>query len=382
MNEQRWSTLFVLSIVLSLLLVTGVLPQYTVFVQAQETEETNESSDEEDIEASDFDTESEGVSGTTTEEVVPPEPVVTFDPEQLGIRVGTIPNSNEVIGDFVIGPGKFEAIVEPGRSRTVEVIITNRTGYDRRFNVEVEDAAGSNDGEQSIVLLGDDRGPYSIKDYISAPAWSFDLKHGQRAYLPVTVTVPADAEPGGFYGSVLVTTATLGAEDERAAAAAVTRSPVVQRIGMLMFVTVPGDTIRDGVLRSFSTLPNRTFYESGPINFLITYENTGVVHLNPYGEISIRNMFDEEVGFVELEPWFTMPQSVRLREISWDRPMLYGKYTATINLNRGYDNVVDEKGIVFWVIPWKIIAVGLVGIFIIFFLLRRLFGMFELKRRR
>lgn len=305
----------------------------------------------------------------------------TFDPVELGIPVERIPNASDVVGDFVVGPGKFEAMVTPGKSNTMEMVITNRTGYDRRFNLEVEDVTGSSDGSDSVILLGNDRGPYSIKDYIEFPATSFDLKQGERARLPVTITIPADAEPGGFYGSVLVTTTSLKGEDVPAANGAAVRSPVIQRIGVLFFITVPGDSLYDGGLRDFSIIPDQTWYEKGPINFGVTYENTGAAHVNPYGELRIVNMFGEEVGFRELQPWFVYPKAVRLREISWNRDFLYGRYTATLYLNRGYDDIIDEMSVTFWVIPWKYLVAGIGFLFIILFLFRSFFRRFEFKRK-
>lgn len=306
---------------------------------------------------------------------------VEFDPTKLGIAVESIPNASIVVGDFVVGPGKIETQITPGRTQTFEMTITNRTGIDRRFNIEIEDMTGSADGKDSIILLGDDRGPYSIKDYIQLPATSFDLKQGQRARVPVKIAIPADAEPGGFYGSVLVNTVSIEGENNQVNGSAVARSPIIQRVGVLFFVTVPGEAMYEGELVDFSMVPKKSWIEKGPVNFVITYENTGVVHLNPYGELRITNMFDEEIGFVELEPWFALPKSVRLREITWNRDLLYGKYTATLYLNRGYDDIIDQRSITFWVIPWKFILAGFGVVFICFLLIRSFFRTFEFKRK-
>lgn len=316
-----------------------------------------------------------------TTEQTPAQSATQYDPKAYGITVESIPNSQDVIGDFVVGPGKFEAFMEPGESLTTEILITNRTGVDRRFNIDVEDMQGSSDGQEAMVLLGDDRGPYSIKDYLSFPTRSFDLKHGQRVRLPVTITIPEDAEPGGFYGSALVNTVSIGIENDVESGTAALKSPVIQRIGVLLFITVPGDNIYEGELKNFHIEPHKKWYDGNTFNFVITYENSGTSHVAPYGEISIENMFGEEVGYVELTPWFVLPQSVRLREISWKRDMLYGKYTATLKLNRGYDNIVDEKQITFWVIPWKFITLGFIVLFIVFFLFRSFFKNFEFRRK-
>lgn len=321
------------------------------------------------------------VESATATDMSASSPARSFDPTDFGISVETLPNASDVIGDFVVGPGKFETALQPGESVTTEILISNRTGIDRRFNIEIEDAAGSVDGSDSIVLLGDDRGPYSIKDYIDAPTLSFDLRHGKRARVPVTITVPPDAEPGGLYGSVLINTVSVPIEQEIQAGQAAVRSPIVQRIGVLMFVTVPGDSIYEGGLKDFRIIPEKKWFNDGPFNFLITYENTGLSHLNPYGEIRITNTLGEEVGFVELQPWFALPQSVRIREVTWNRSMLYGKYTATISLNRGYEDIVDELAYSFWVIPWKPVAGGFALVFVLLFLLRSFFKKFEFKRK-
>ena len=50
-----------------------------------------------------------------------------------------------VAGDFVVGPGKSELTIEPGQSKRVEMMVTNRTGDTREFQFEIEDASGSTD---------------------------------------------------------------------------------------------------------------------------------------------------------------------------------------------------------------------------------------------
>jgi hypothetical protein len=283
-------------------------------------------------------------------------------------------------GDFVVGPGKVEVEVKPGQTVVREITLANRISDNRTFELYVEDIAGGVDGA-SIQLLGDERGPYSLRDYISFPGNTLTLALGERARIPISITIPPDAEPGGYYGSVLVTTVrdegTAPTEDAPA-----TRSPIIARLGILFFVTVPGVVERSGALRDLSLIGAPWWYEEGPINFGVTYENTGSVHLNPYGELRVTNMFGEEVGYVQLDPWFVLPKALRTREITWDREFLLGRYTATINVNRGYDDVIDTKTITFWVLPWRIVGGTFLGIFIIFLLIRLFFRTFEFKRKQ
>ncbi len=299
--------------------------------------------------------------------------------QQPAYRLESLP-FDDVVGDFVMSPGKVELEIAPGESKTVEISVANRIGKEQTFSIEIEDIRSSNDPKRSVELLGSQTGPYTIKDYIKIPDLEFPLDHAKRAIIPVTISVPPDAEPGGLYGSVLVKTVTKEANngsDPRT----LPSSAIVSRIGSLFFVSIPGAVERGGILQDFSTRNKQTFFNQGPVNFDVVYENQGSVHLNPYGEIRITNLLGEEVGFVELQPWFVLPGSVRLREISWDREVLFGRYQAEVQLNRGYENIIDTAVVSFWVIPWTFVAGGLLSIFLLYFLIRGFFRTFEFKRK-
>lgn len=318
---------------------------------------------------------STGTSASTTS------PVTLAPASNKGYTTEFISSPSNVIpGDFVVGPGKTELTIEPGTSKTIEMLLTNRTGETREFNLEVEDATGTNDPATPVALLGDERGPYTLKDYIHMPQMRLKLEHNERARIPVTITVPADAEPGGRYGSVLVTTVSKDAVQKDVDGAAPT-SAVISRVGTLFFLTIPGDTKVEGELKSFKTVPNRLIFMHGPINFQLLFENKGDLHLDPYGEIHIKNLFNEEVGFVELDPWFALPKSLRSREVQWNRQLLIGKYTATAVVNRGYDDIRDTESVTFWVMPWKVIAPVFGGLFLIFLFFRFISKNFEFKRK-
>ena len=284
-------------------------------------------------------------------------------PIASGISVTKIGGTTTPVGDYVVGPGRSEVTVKPGESITRMITVTNRMSDTRTFDLSVEDMSGSADGSKNVVLLGDQHGPYSLKDYITFPTTTITLNLNERAEIPVTITMPPNAEPGGYYGAVLVSTVQNSVVENTADAP---RSPIIARIGTLFFITVPGDANVSGSLADFSTTNHQWWYESGPVKLNIAYKNTGSVHLNPYGEIHVTNMLGEEVGFVTLDPWFVLPQSLRLREVTWNRELLLGRYTITTKINRGYDNEVDEKVIHIWVIPWKFLAGTFVAVVALF----------------
>ena len=285
-------------------------------------------------------------------------------------------SSDQVVGDFLVGPGKVELELNPGESKTVNVTLSNRMGTEKTFTVDIEDFVGSETTEQTVVLLGDRRGPYSLQDYLVVPSQEMTVGHAERVVVPITVSVPTDAEPGGRYGTVLFQTKSEPNEDSQQPSAS-----IISRIGVLFFVTVPGDIKYEGSVEKFDTSSSKRIYDSGPVDFEILYRNTGNVHINPYGRISIRNMFGSEVGAVELDPWFAMPQSLRLRQATWDRGWLFGKYKAVLSINKGYDNIVETREIDFYVLPWKPISAAVVIVAIFIFLLTKIFSTFEIKRK-
>jgi hypothetical protein len=268
-----------------------------------------------------------------------------------------IPGGESIVGDFVVGPGKVDVILKPGESKTIELLVTNRTGERRIFNLTTEDMTGSSDAMKPVVLLGDERGPYSLRDYLHVDHPSFELNHNQRARIPVTITIPPDAEPGGRYGSMLVDTVAIEAVTGDSESAT-PQSAIVARIG------------------------KKRLYASGPVPFGIHHTNTGSMHIAPYGELRIHNMFGEEIGFLELEPWFVLPQSERFREVRFDRELLIGRYTATVNINRSYDDIVDTASFSFYVLPWKVLLGAFAILFIVIFGIRTFFRTFEFSRKR
>jgi len=286
--------------------------------------------------------------------------------------------TDQVFSDFVVGPGRFVLEIAPGESKVVQLTVSNRMGSKKRFSFETEDMSGSTDGSQSVTLLGSQEGPYTLRDFIKTPVEFFDLEHSQRVLIPVTVSMPADAEPGGRYGSLLIS---IISDDQELddVDGALPGTKVISRIGTLFFVTTPGEIERKGKLQKFSTIGDRMFFSEGPIDFGVVMENTGSVHITPSGDVRIYNMTGAEVGSVTLPSWFVMPSSLRVREISWNREFLVGKYTAVATIDRGYDNIIDEQSYSFWVIPLKPIGLIFLGLFLFFLLIRFVFSKFEFR---
>jgi len=307
---------------------------------------------------------------------------VVFHGSVLAYEIQDLTNV-ENANDFVLGPDKIETSLDPGGNYTTKLMITNRLGKEMSFKIQLEDFKGSRDPEETTVLLGEEKGPYSLKDYIKPEATEFTLKHGQRMVLPVTISIPQDAEPGGLYGVILVSTNPPRAIGQTEKDQATGQMNIISRLGTLVFVRVNGDVKEDGRLTEIKAgKQNQKFYEQGPITFSLYYENNGNVSVNPYGILEIKNILGKKIDEVEVKPFFAMPDSLRLREVKWNKEMLFGRYTVTAQINRGYENIIDTKSVTIWVIPWKIVAVGIVGLALIIWFLKWIFGHFEFRKKK
>ena len=220
-----------------------------------------------------------------------------------------------VENDFVLAGSKVELWLDPGQSYTKELMVTNRLGKRMDFMIQIEDFEGTKDLENPTKLLGDERGPYSLKEYLKPELMNFSLEHGQRIILPVTVAIPIDAEPGGRYGSVLISANPSTAEGSVEKNNAKGQINLITRLASLFFIGVNGNIYKEAKLSEFKT--SSAFNEKGPINFQLIFENNGRIHLAPYGIIEIYNMMGRKIDELEVDPWFSMPDSLRFREVKW-----------------------------------------------------------------
>lgn len=279
-------------------------------------------------------------------------------------------------GDFIIGPGKTEISIDPGETVTRELTVTNRTGETNTFSIEQEDFTAASGTTDTVELLGDQRGPASLVDLLNPELTEFTLEQGEEIAFQVEVTAPEDAEPGGRYGAVIIS----NAPDEGESGTA----RVTTRLASLFLVRIEGDVEESGQLTDFRMAgPSSVFLDSsGPEQFEILFENTGNVHLTPYGQITVQNMFGQTVKTLPIDAYFALPDSTRYRAIdNSDDGFRIGRYTANLQLNRSYGNNVDYQSVSYWVIPWKILLVALLVIFLISAIVRWFKNTFELKRK-
>jgi len=270
--------------------------------------------------------------------------------------------------DYVVGPGKYYLFMDPGQTVTKNVEITNRFKTETKFKLELEDFRGTTDGASPLELMGLLAGPYSLKDYLHPEVMEFKLQSGDRITVPVTVSIPKDAVPGGLYGSVIVTTSDEPQEAEVPPGKTKGQLPLISRVVVLYFVRVNGPVKEEGSLKDLKTDKKIYWSTNKPIIFNYSFANTGNVYLNPYGDLEIKNLYGSVVDRITVDASYVLPDSIRINNLKWDKGFSMGRYTAKLTLKRGYlgsPDQTDVKTVTFWVIPWIYIVIFLVGLLIL-----------------
>ena len=245
-----------------------------------------------------------------------------------------------ISNDFLLEPAKFEVFLDPGKSTVEYLYVTNRLGRTMSFSISQEDFTGADDGNTGAILTGKTK----IPALVTTPAQSFSLVHGERAKIPVTIAIPKNQKPGELFVAVVISAGSISEEKKSG-------THTVGRAGALFFVRINGEASPKGQLKRFR------FHNKA---FELLFQNDGDIHLNPYGVIEIRNMFNTTVATIPIDPWFVMPGFSRLREIVLSHTRWGGRYTATVLMNRGYANQIDTDTLSFWIMPRVIVFAGVI----------------------
>lgn len=277
-------------------------------------------------------------------------------------------------GTFVVRPSKVEISLAPGEEKTVMVRLSNGTAVPLHVETSFEDIAPQEQNtpvDDPVRLLGGVEGENSLQEFLSVSRSTFDLLSVKEVDVPVRVAVPAGTLPGGRYGSVVFTFAPALPSTKTAQNIA-----VQSRIAVVFYVRVTGTVKEEGKLVKFGLFNDERFAATpnadAPLRFQVVYENTGDVHENPHGAVTIRNMFGTTKAQLLVDPFAVLPGSTRMREINLFTSVFPGYYTATLDLSRGYGEDIDHEEVSFWVLPtMKATGIGLTLLILLGLIIRR-----------
>jgi hypothetical protein len=277
---------------------------------------------------------------------------------------------------FQISPPVSNYSGDHGNTVSGKLKVTNLTNVPLAVHVTKQNFAAK--GEEGEIELVNNADPlYSLAPWFSYTATDFTLPGLGSKTIDYNVAIPGDAEPGGRYGALLVSSVPPRLPSGQSGAA------VQQEIAGVVFMRINGQAKEELSLASFQTghytanskaFSATDFFQYGPVDFLTRIRNTGNVHEKPTGTITIKNMLGMKVGSVALDEHFVIPGAIRRLHNVWpagkQKPFLFGRYTAQLNAKYGGDKTLSASTS-FTVIPWKQVIIVLIILLILFLIVWR-----------
>jgi hypothetical protein len=281
-------------------------------------------------------------------------------------------NDTPALGDFIVGPARVILSMKPGEERTVEIQLTNREGRLAAFDLSTEDFAADDSPEGTPVFYADgEEGPFPASTWIVPQIKRIELAHAERAFIPVTVKVPRDADPGDHQAALMFIRDTKSQP--------IGGFNIVSRVASLFIISVQGDVVKDATVDSlWSRYYFNWFY---PVFLEMTAHNKGTIHMMPKGTIDIRNMFGITVDQIPVENWVILRESSRARTFEWRPKFAMGYYKAVTNLTGFDEQPLTPIAATFWMIPLLPVLIVLFCIFVVSFVVQYFFSRFEIKRK-
>jgi hypothetical protein len=227
-------------------------------------------------------------------------------------------------------------------------------------------------GQPKVIFDSDKSAPANSFKSLVSPLGKINIPAKSQKDITVNISVPGNANPGGYYGAVRV--APINEADKNVTLAA--------SVGTLFLIRVPGNLTESLNLTELTASKNgsngRFFINGGDMAVVTKLQNTGNIHVKPFGTIKItdsKGTVVEEYEFNFNEPRSNvLPNSTRKFEDSLKNQKWFGKYTITANLGYGTGgNLITSKN-TFWVFPaWLVIsiAVAILAIIVVAFLIYR-----------
>ena len=267
---------------------------------------------------------------------------------------------------LTLSPVKIEVTGEPGQTLRGELEMLNEQSFTKTFFSTFENFEPSGD-TGSPRFVGAESG---LATWLQTEP-SFSITNGQAVKIPYTITIPADAEPGGYFAAIF------WGEDNPAAKEGGEVS-IGGKLGALILLRVAGDIPEAAGIQEYSTVDNEKFFANLPVSFTYRFKNDGGDRVVPLGDIVVTNVFGSVAATIKANETdgSVLPSSARRFTTSWgtvvkDAPAKsfiqtvkdqsadfhLGYYTATLSLTYGATNQKTDSSVWFFMLPWQLLLV-------------------------
>lgn len=277
---------------------------------------------------------------------------------------------------LTVSPAKAELTGDPGEAVSGSFLVINENDSDQTYYTNVK----------KFEAQGETGTPNFLPSKEGLPSWitvqeSVVLKKGERVKVPFTINIPPEAEAGGNFAAIFLSTVPPAAGEGEVSVGA--------ELGMLVLLKVTGTIKEDGGLLSFVIKEGKKVITSIPVEFRYRFANNGSDRVKPEGFVTITNMVGGEVAKIDANKSAgnVLPKSVRSYDVRYgeiDAPAIsapfmdhvsfqknnfaLGMYTATLDIAFG-DKSKAVSSVTYFVFPWQLLSVVAVILVIIILVL-------------
>lgn len=295
-------------------------------------------------------------------QIVPPnenQPAATQAIDSASLSSAGIPQ----VRGLGVSPFLLDLDIPKGGTISSTIDIANRSEVPLVITVTPRDFLPGNEGQPEFVPDVTINDPtFSLASWIKLKiSTQFTIEPGAVVTVPFTLNPPIDAEQGTHYGALLfsyVGTNAIGNASE-----------VQQSVGTIILVRY-GEARENGVV---DLIPSaHVLWNADKVTFINKFTNTGNVHVQPKGEVYIKNMWGQiiETPFVNRDAANVLPKTDRSFVNSWyPSSFAFGRYTVETVLQFGRGRLEARDKHIILVLPWYfLIALGVVLAVILWFI--------------
>jgi hypothetical protein len=270
---------------------------------------------------------------------------------------------------LAVYPARQQLEVNPGERTAVTLNFVNKNDQPISGFFKVVDFIVL-DKEGRPTFIED---PTQINPKFSASSW-FSLYYdrgtipaNEKISLQATVTVPANANPGGRYVAIFFEPAAANTLPSGAQKEATTG--IAPRLAGLVYIKVNGPVKEAAWVTRFFT---KSFWEFGPIDVETEILNRGDYHIMPRGAITLYDLFGNRVDQQKIEEQNIFPDVSRAYKNSLGFKFMVGRYRAELSGSYGDSGRSITAQLYFWVFPWRLALLIVLTVAIIIILVNEI----------
>lgn len=263
---------------------------------------------------------------------------------------------------MIVGPVRQEIFLDPGENDQVEIRFYNQSEQPITGQLSAVDfVVTSPDGAPTLLDDPTQASPkFSGTNWISLPYDQITIAATNRVNVPVSIAVPSDAKPGGRYVAIYFQPNNNNLAN--------TGSGVSSRIAGLLYIRVNGEITENALVTRFNA---PAFFEYGPVTVNTEILNRGDYHIQPKAVIAMTNAFGNLADQVMLREENIFPDATRIFTNEIGPKWLFGRYKLSLMGSYGTSGKTLEAINYVWVIPWRIIAIVILAIILVYILIKK-----------